>query len=713
MTAARTGLDGTHRWTQLTFVENDPLDFDLDEWADVMERTASTAVCISAGGYVAYYPTKVPLHHRSAYLGDRDLLGEVVDLARSRGMAVMARVDPHAVHRDVVEQRPDWIARTEDGELLEHWAMPGIYLTDAFGGYSWELTTEVLREIARDYDVDALFANRWQGHGPGYTATTAADFRAATGRALPTSKDPAGGEAWATYRAWRRSRLSDLVAHWDRAVQEVAPAVRFVPNLGSFTAADLEPRVARAVPFLLVDHQARGDGEALWSAGRDAKRVRALHPGKPVGLITSVGPESHDFRWKDSVNAAVETTGWIVDGFVHGAFPWFTKFAARIPDPRWIPAVERGFGLHRAVSADLGESRPVAEVLVWDADERGATTPVRDAASGVYQALVELGVPFEYVGPGSLAALSRPGVRLVVVPEVPTLDEAAADALRAFAEGGGALLLTGGGPDVVGGGDGDGADVPGRGPLVTALLGVDVVERRGGIVRNNYVQREPRGALQDGFGDARRVVGGTRLVRFAVPDGAGGLDVSWRFVPDHPDLPMEEVYPRSEPTDPAVLGGPVGAGRVDVVGFNLTELYWQALQADHLTLLDNLVRRGLGGRRAVELHGPGVLDVATWAGDRSFTVLAANLTDPMMMRGQRRAVSPLAGVRVVLDVDRVGALAGSTVPQEPADAGPGAGLRVEVLVGEVWERAEATASGGRIEVSLPPVRELAAVRLSW
>lgn len=698
MSAARAGLDGEHRWTQLTFVENDPLDFDLDAWADVMERTASTAVCISAGGYIAYYPTKVPLHHRSVYLGDRDLLGEVVDLARSRGMAVMARVDPHAVHQDVVEQRPDWIARTEDGELLEHWAMPGIYLTDAFGGYSWELTTEVLREIARDYDVDALFANRWQGHGPGYTASTAAQFRAATGRDLPRAGDAADGAAWATYRAWRRSRLSDLVAHWDRAVRDVAPAVRFVPNLGSFTAADLEPRVARAVPFLLVDHQARGDGEALWAAGRDAKRVRALHPGKPVGLITSVGPESHDFRWKDSVNAAVETTGWIVDGFVHGAFPWFTKFAARIHDPRWIPAVERAFGLHRAVADVRDGERPVAETLVWDADEHRGSARVRDAGSGVYQVLVELGVPFEYVGPGSLSALTRPGVRLVVLPEVPSVDAATADALRAFVEAGGSLVLTGGGPDVAGGG-----------ALVTALLGVDVTERRDGIVRNNYVQREPGGALQEGFGDALRIVGGTRLVRFGPLGGAADVsafDVAWRFVPDHPDLPMEEVYPRSEPTEPAVFSAPVGAGHVHVVGFNLAELYWQALQADHLTLLGNLVRRGLGARRSVEVHGPGVLDVATWAGDHSLTVLAANLTDPMMMRGQRRVVSPLDGVRVVVDLERVAALAGGVVPD-------GGAVRVRVLVGEEWADADASGTARQIEVLLPPVHELAALHLAW
>lgn len=680
------------RWAQLTLTEDDPPQLDLDFWLGLMRESQANATCISAGGYIAYYPTKVPLHHRSVYLGDRDLLGEVVDLARSRGMAVMARVDPHAVHRDVVDQRPEWIARTEDGELQEHWAMPGIYLTDAFGGYSWDLTTEVLREIARDYDVDALFANRWQGHGPGYTESTAAEFRAATGRDLPRSADPADGEAWATYRAWRRSRLSDLVAHWDQAVQDVAPAVRFVPNLGSFTAADLEPRVARSVPFLLVDHQARGDGEALWAAGRDAKRVRALHPGKPVGLITSVGPESHSFRWKDSVNAAVETTGWIVDGFVHGAFPWYTKFAARIHDPRWIPAVERAFGLHRAVDEVLAHATPAAEVLVWDADEHTASARVRDAATGIYQMLVELGVPFEYVGQGSLPTLARPGVRLVVLPEVASLDAAAADALRAFAEGGGTLLLTGGGPDVAG-----------RGALVTLLLGVDVAERRGGIVRNNYVQREPGGALQEGFGDAVRIVGGTRLVRFGPL--ARDHDVSWRFVPDHPDLPMEEVYPRSLPTDPAVFSARLGAGRVDVVGFNVAELYWQALQADHLVLLGNLVRGGLGGTRSVEVHGTGVLDVATWAGDRSFTVLAANLTDPMMMRGQRRAVSPLDGVRVAVDLDRVAALTGGA----PA----GAEVRVRVLFGQEWADVDASRSGQRLELLLPPVHELAAVHLDW
>src|SRR5262249_7291683 len=63
-------VDRPMRWAQLTLVEDDPGKFDLDFWLDYFRRTHSDAVCLSAGGCVAYYPTEVPLHHRSRWLGD-------------------------------------------------------------------------------------------------------------------------------------------------------------------------------------------------------------------------------------------------------------------------------------------------------------------------------------------------------------------------------------------------------------------------------------------------------------------------------------------------------------------------------------------------------------------------------------------------------------------------------------------------------------------
>jgi hypothetical protein len=71
-------FDQPMRWVQLTLVENDPGRFDPAFWLDYFRRLHADAATLSAGGIVAYYPTEVPLHHRSAWLGDSDPFGTLV-----------------------------------------------------------------------------------------------------------------------------------------------------------------------------------------------------------------------------------------------------------------------------------------------------------------------------------------------------------------------------------------------------------------------------------------------------------------------------------------------------------------------------------------------------------------------------------------------------------------------------------------------------------
>jgi len=103
-------VDKPMRWAQLTLVEDDPGKFNPQFWLDYFKRTKADAVCLSAGGCVAYYPTKVPLHHRSTWLEDRDVFGELVAGCRKLGLVVIARTDPHATYDDVQQARPHWIA---------------------------------------------------------------------------------------------------------------------------------------------------------------------------------------------------------------------------------------------------------------------------------------------------------------------------------------------------------------------------------------------------------------------------------------------------------------------------------------------------------------------------------------------------------------------------------------------------------------------------
>src|ERR1035438_848401 len=71
-------LDKPLRWAQLALVEDDPGKYDLSFWLDYMKRTHSDATCLSAGGCVAFYPTKIPLHYRSKWLGKMDPFRDLV-----------------------------------------------------------------------------------------------------------------------------------------------------------------------------------------------------------------------------------------------------------------------------------------------------------------------------------------------------------------------------------------------------------------------------------------------------------------------------------------------------------------------------------------------------------------------------------------------------------------------------------------------------------
>src|SRR5204863_4307659 len=108
------------RWGQLAFVENDPGRYDPQFWLDYFTRTHCDAVTLSAGGVVAFYPTRVPMHYRSAFLRDRDSFGDLCRGCQKLGMVVVARVDPHAVHEDMSRAHPEWLQRDDQGHIRPH-----------------------------------------------------------------------------------------------------------------------------------------------------------------------------------------------------------------------------------------------------------------------------------------------------------------------------------------------------------------------------------------------------------------------------------------------------------------------------------------------------------------------------------------------------------------------------------------------------------------
>ena len=641
-------VDRPMRWAQLTLVEDDPGKFDPGFWFDYFKRTRSDAACLSGGGCVAYYPTEIPFHHRSRFLGDRDVLGELIAGCRKLGMVVIVRTDPHATYDDVQAAHPDWIAVTADGKPRRHWASPDMWVTCGLGPYNFEFMTEVKKEIMSRYRVDAIFINRWDGSGQCFCEHCARNFKEASGFDLPRTDDPRDG-ARRAYILWRQQRLFDLWQTWDRAVRAINPDSCVIPNTGGGATSGLDmKKIGELAPTLVADRQARHGLMAPWAIGMNAKEYRAALGPKPVVGMFGVGVEE-PYRWKDSVQNSEEIRLWAADLVANGMRPWFIKFGAVLRDERWLRPVEEIYRRYAGWEKYLRNERPLARVGVvysqqtaWFVGRR-----IEEHINGWYQALVEARIPFELVHDRLLDPAHVSQFKTLVLPNVVALSDAQCRQLEAFVGSGGSLIATHQTSLC------DEWGTPRSNFGLAALFGVEYAGKTEARMQNAYLRLEHEASgghpLLKGLEDAPRIIHGVSRVEVTPRESFPPPPLT--LIPSYPDLPMEMVYPRVAKTDIAQVflreihqsGSP---SRVVYFPWDIDRTFWEILSTDHFKLLRNAVLWATSEEAPVTVSGPGVIDVTVWRQQQSLTVHLVNLTNPMMMKGPVRELIPVGEQKI-------------------------------------------------------------------
>jgi hypothetical protein len=671
-------VDKPMRWAQLTLVEDDPGKFDLAFWLDYFKRTKSDAVCLSGGGCVAYYPTQIPFHHRSQWLGDRDVLGDLVAGCRKLGMVVIARTDPHATYDDVQTAHPDWIAVTADGQPRRHWASPEMWVTCGLGPYNFEFMTEVKKEIMSRYKVDGIFINRWDGSGMCYCEHCRKNFKDASGFDLPRTNNPQDPTRRA-YILWRQQRLFDLWQLWDQAVRQINPDSCVIPNTGGGATSSLDmKKIGELAPTLMADRQARSGLMAPWAIGKNAKEYRATMGNKPIVGIFSVGLEEPE-RWKDSVQSGEEIRLWVADLVANGMRPWFTKFGGVLHDERWLKPVEDIYRRLAGWEKYLRNERPLARVALVYSQQTAwfVGNKVEDNINGWYQALIEACIPFELVHDRLLDAAHIGQFKTLILPNLAALSDAQCDQLRAFVNNGGSVIATYETSLC------DEWGVRRKDFGLADLFGVGWKGSAEGPMQNSYLRLEHDTArghqLLKGLEDAPRIVNG--VWRLEVEPREKFAQAPLTLIPSYPDLPMEKVFPRVEKTDIAQVflreidmhlltnhtspgqrpPSPLhpmerrgkgeewrSSGRVVYFPWDIDRTFWEVLCVDHFKLLRNAVEWATNEEPPVSVSGVGVLDVTAWRQKNSMTVHLVNLTNPMMMKGPLRELIPVSEQQVRL-----------------------------------------------------------------
>jgi hypothetical protein len=201
----------TLRWGQTNITEMDPARYDIAWWRQHWKRTQTQGVIVNAGGIVAYYPSRVPLHRPAQHLGGRDLFGELCRAAHEEGIVVFARMDSNRAHEEFHRAHPDWFAVDAAGN--PHKAGE-LFITCVNGPYYEEHIPAILREIVQRYRPEGFTDNSWSGLGRGticYCENCRRKFRERSGKDIPRGKD------WndPAYRDWIRWNYDRRLEIWD------------------------------------------------------------------------------------------------------------------------------------------------------------------------------------------------------------------------------------------------------------------------------------------------------------------------------------------------------------------------------------------------------------------------------------------------------------------------------------------------------------------
>ena len=649
----------TVRWGQTNITELDATRYDIAWWRDYWRRTRVQGVIINAGGIVAYYPSRYPLHYRAHHLGDRDLFGELCAAAREEGLVVLARMDSNRATEEFYQERPEWFARQADGSPYRAGER---YVACIFSAYYDEFLAGVLREIIEHYHPDGFTDNSWSGldrNSICYCENCVRRFREDCGFDLPKMAD------WDSpaYRAWIRWNYDRRIQVWEmnnRITQEAGgpDCLWLGMNSGNIHHQALRFRDHKAIcersPILMLDHQRRG-GQGFQQNGDTGKLAHGLTGWDNVMPESMAQYQAGTPTFRVSAKPEAEARMWMIEGFAGGIHPWWHFISAYHEDRRQyrtpIPIME----WYEANQEYLHHRRPIATVgVVWSQEnvdfygrDRGEDR-VMAPYYGVMQALIRARIPYvpvhaDHIGreASTLAAL--------VLPNLAAMSDAQIASVREFVAQGGGLVASGETSLYTEWGDRR-ADF-GLADLFGAHA-AGAAQEHGGVETNwetyanhTYLRIHPelRGQVDGPLAGNEPAVTGSRhpvLAGFEetdiLPFGgklqpvtlAEGATAPLTFIPAFPIYPPEFAWMREPDSgQPAlVLRSAEQGGRVAYLPADLDRLFGRYNLPDHGRLLANLVRWAAQDRIPLQVSGAGLIDCHLYRQPGRVVLHLVNLT---------------------------------------------------------------------------------------
>jgi hypothetical protein len=626
------------RLGQLNMTEHDPVELNIDQWADYWASMKVDATLVSVTGILAYYQTKVPFHRKGAYLDDRDFFGECCAAAKKRGLRVIARMSPDLNWQDAVEAHPEWFQRNSEGKPIVHTEDSRLFRTCMFSTYMTDYMPAIMREINSLYDVDGLFTNAWPPLGK------LPECYCVNCRNLPKS---------GTIEYWDKfnERTVFLWKFYDSIAKEKHSANFYFANLGGgirSTANLVE--LGELCEWFQCDNQGRGGEDApIWGCAAQGRVCRAVQKGK-MSTNVDAGWSTGQVRWRGVSKGEAEWRIWADESLASGMVPYHHIVGAENglgEDPRSLGPAREFFQWTAKHDAHFTNKRSIASIGVvmgqrtqlFYKPPHGATPG--QYMDGLYYALLEGRFQFDFVHEEKLGLDDLKKYSALLLPNIALLSDPQLGQLREYVRMGGSLLTTFE-TGLYTERNQKRADFG-----LAELLGIHKRDDIIGTNGNAFSARiERQHAILEGFTGTNWIAGTDYRVPIAPVE-----DPILTVVPGSVAYPPELSYPNPSHTqEPAVVLRERGTSRLVYFPGDIDRTVLHSGHTDVSHLLRNSIRWVAGQNQPVTIAGSGLIESFAWETQAGFAVHVLNYTNPAVHRGWIHEFYPIGEQRLRLQI---------------------------------------------------------------
>ncbi len=449
------------RIIQTNLQVTDTTGFNAKRLVDQIMELGANALVFNVGGIYAWYPTQIPYHTVNPFMEPgRDLVGEVVEACRHKGVLFFARYDFSKASDYVYRQHPEWFVRLEGNrpqmvaqDRLGKWDQ--LVSTCLHGGYQNEdVAFPVLRESMERYHPDGIFITSMV-YAPCQCENCCRIYRERYNVEIPT--DPTK-----YVPGFAEAMMDESVKRYDAIVKSIDPGAAFLHRAmlddGRTDQADAfrstkwwfpktgEYEVFFDHPIDLVHgetHDGLTGGRARLSPRYTPSVTMKLANSLPLKTApVDIVHSAPGVGWRHTGLPAAEHRFWLSQVPANRGQIWHSRTGIpdHIPDKEQLQSVRWVNERVKKVEQWMHTSSSAADVaLIWN----------NVAGHGWAAGLTAARIPFDVLLQKQIAKQKIPSrYKWVICPEKDCYMTSTVDALMQYVESGGKVVLEGKLPDV-------------------------------------------------------------------------------------------------------------------------------------------------------------------------------------------------------------------------------------------------------------------------